>query len=298
MSTIEDINKIIFGLFQFRASEVSQTAKLKKLGHTNDLCPLVKRIIQSILDSFDKYKKVTYDIQGFGDKGTDVVLIEKAGDSNNYICFQIKNEKDFIRENDILKELRSQHSQSIHSYNPCIAYYILLFADIHTKRIENKNLKNKRLNERAKKNIDAIRKIESTFTGYENLFVIEPEYLVTFINLTHFQIDAFTKSKFGDGDVVYKNAIDITRSLTLTESSIIYFIIWKYLSNSCYRFDIEEFSESSDLNSVYEELPNFIREYYEKSEDELFEEFEDLYGGNLDKVSITKLKNEALENGQ
>ena len=232
MINAEDINKVIYELLRFRRSESSKTSHFKKLKHTKDLCPLIEKKITKIIESFNKYKRIVYDIQGFHDKGTDILFRESDDENNSYICFQIKNEDDFLRS-DVLKELKAQHSDSTNNFSPCIAYYILICADINISRdikdSKGNGIKeNIKLNKQANQNIESVRKIEAAFSTYKNTFIIDSSYMETFLNLTLTQIDAVTKSKFGDEDVVFKKAIDITSVLTPSESSIIYFMIWKF----------------------------------------------------------------------
>jgi hypothetical protein len=100
--------KLIHELLKFRPAEPSATELFSKMKHDAELLPKFKSRIQAAFSAFDKYQRITYEIQGLRDEGTDVLLKERNDDGkDSYFCFQIKSEWD-IQQADYLKTLTEQ----------------------------------------------------------------------------------------------------------------------------------------------------------------------------------------------
>ena len=301
MADFEDINKIVFNLLTFRRGSSKATTYFKGKKHNKDLCPLLKEQLEKIHNSFNKFKKITYDIQGVRDNGTDVLIKDTSTEPSRYICFQIKNEDDFKR-GDCLKELKAQYFDSKTRFGNILNYYIFLCADIYTDRstINDKGLKDKSnisLNKQAQLNYDMIRNITAEFSTESSIFVIEPTLSYTFLNMNLMQIDAIVKSIFGNEDIVYQNAIDISSSLVPLESAILYFMIYDFITEQKLDFELQEIESSSILSTICNDIPDYNRYYYDTTIEEIRKEFEDDFESDLDKVSFELLKQEAEDTG-
>src|SRR5208282_1198441 len=166
------------------------------MSHNKVLCPSVQRKCEAILETFEKYHHITYDIQGPKDEGVDVLIRLKEDESNRYILFQIKSESD-LQGNNYLEKLRGQWFRADDMYKTYDDYYILLCCS---------SIKNK----------DKIRSIEGAFAKKERTHIIEPEYALTFLKLSSIHIDAYVKSKLGQEDIVFRLALGLMQDITPT----------------------------------------------------------------------------------
>lgn len=60
--------------------------------HNADLCPAFQEKIDTIVNSFGKYRNITYDVQGINDKGADIVIRLNSDEVIRYICIQIQSQ--------------------------------------------------------------------------------------------------------------------------------------------------------------------------------------------------------------
>src|SRR3990167_8989691 len=121
--------KLVDELLRYRRAAPSETKAFARMKHNEDLCPRFQQKLESILGSFEKYKKIVYDIQGLRDEGTDVLLREVVAESPWFICLQIKSEND-VHGRDILKNLKAQFFDSAQRYgDSLVEYYVLLCCD-------------------------------------------------------------------------------------------------------------------------------------------------------------------------
>ena len=193
-----DLKTLVFEFLQFRRAPTTATKEFKGLKHDSYLCPKVQRKLDQIKEAFNKYHKITYDIQGVRDQGTDVLIRETLGDQgNNFICFQIKSEDDF-RDRNLLKNLKSQWFDTETRYQNLLDYYIVLCCD-------------------AEKNKKKIRIVEAEFSTKTKVSIIDPEYALSFLRLGEVQIAATLKSKLGSDDFVYQRCLEIIAPLSATE---------------------------------------------------------------------------------
>ena len=247
-----EIKTIVYDLFQFRRSKSEATSVFTKMKHNSDLCPKVQRKLESALDSFEKYRRITYDIQGPRDAGADVILRQVLEEEAYFICSQIKSEAD-LKEKDWLKTLKAQWFDAQKTYQTLQDYYIIACCDI---------LKHKQ----------KIRVLESEFAENSKVHVIEPEYALSFIRLSLTQIDAIIKSKFGSEDIIFRNALSISNGLTPTENALLFIIIWfrVYQNSDC--IEPHTIFDSSFIKYVYEHTPDFVGDWFFE------DEFADFYG--------------------
>lgn len=238
--------QLIYELLQFRRAEPSATEALSRLMHNADLCPAFQRQIDAIFSAFRKYQRIVYDIQGPRDMGTDIVLREPMDDETGYVCFQIKSDLD-LKKNEYLKDLKAQHFDARNKYQAALQdYYILLCCSVVKPDKERKQW----VSDEAKKG--QIRAIEGEFAAETKVHVIEPEFVVTFLNLSAIQIDAIIKSKFGDEDIVFKEALNLVSGLSSTEKALVVFMLWLRLYRQQATINPEDILRSSFILDVYD----------------------------------------------
>lgn len=236
------INRIIFQLVRFIRSDISKTAFFKAVKHNADLCPRYEEQIDLILQAFQKYQSIAYDIQGPRDRGTDIVIKLPRGDEVNYICFQIKSEDD-LKDKDYLKNLKAQFFDTKQNYKNILDYYILLSCDA----IGNK---------------DKIRTIAGDFSKEKNVHVIIPEYALTFYRLGLIQIDALIKAKLGSDDEVYRKALGLVNDIIPTEKAILFYLIWAKIFENSNEVSFNYIYNSCFISAIYSEVPDYDKEWF------------------------------------
>lgn len=235
--------RLVDELLRYRRTAPSETKALAKLKHNADLCPTFQQKLESILGSFEKYRKIVYDIQGFHDEGTDILLREVVAENPWFICLQIKSEDD-LHAHDVLKTLKAQFFDSCQRYsNSLVEYYILLCCD-------------------AKKNKDIIRAIAKQFDKQENVTIIEPEYTLSFLNLSERTIDAIIKAKIGNEDIVYQKALGIVARFSPTERAVVFYFVWRLIYGNAQEISFAELKSADFLRQIYESMKPPIRKRY------------------------------------
>ncbi len=259
----ETSRRIVYDLLQFRRVSAIATDAFLTMKHDADLCPKFQARIESVFSAFDKYQRITYDIQGPGDAGTDIVLRERDTEEYEYISFQIKSQDD-LKEKNYLKTLKAQLFDSRNRYQKQLTdYYIVLCCSLLKKDPKTGQL----VFDKAAKG--RIRSISGDFNLEPNVHVIEPEYALAFLRLSNLQIDAVVKNKLGEGDIVLREACDLVRDLTPTETALVAFMIWMKLYKSADWVNINDIKESTFLQSIYSSITDRNREAFFIFEEDL-----------------------------
>ncbi|MDA1526339.1 hypothetical protein PDJ99_24710 [Bacillus cereus] len=246
---MEHIKKIIYDLLFIKRSEEEDTSWFTDQKHNAHLCPGFQGKFESIFESFEKYKKIVYDIQGPRDAGTDVIIRQTINDKNRYICFQIKSEDDLKRK-DYLKDLKAQFFDTMDKFGENVLdFYIVLCCD----KIKNK---------------EKIRLIESEFVKRQNIYVVEPDYALTFLHLSSIQIDAMIRSMYGDEDVVFKEGLAVVQNLTPTQKGLLYYFIYQFIFKENHKIYPTDITNYSFINDFYKKIPDFDDAWFFTEEDQ------------------------------
>lgn len=177
-------------LLRYRQAKPASTARLVKYTHDN-LCQKVEDQIELMLDSFRKYQYISHTVQGPRDQGVDVLLkgIEDEGAPENYLALQVKSHNEIAdKTNDLSKQLKAGHFDATDRYGERLQrYYVLLGgdADKHSKRLNA---------------------ITNEFAKTKNVRVINPRYLLTFIEMPPATIAAVVDRHLSEEDFVRKTA--------------------------------------------------------------------------------------------
>jgi len=191
---------------QYKRSQSDDTVLFKTLKHNDDLCPRFQKKLDMVFGSFNRYRTITYDVQGLRDEGTDIVIRQSENDTSYYLCFQIKSEDD-LKSATYLNSLKGQVSDTMNTYSQnLLDYYVLLCCCTKDRSTKNK-----------------IRMIEGALGKIPNVHVIEPEYTISFLKLGSIQLDAIIRSKLGGEDVIFQEALSTVSDLTPTERSILFY---------------------------------------------------------------------------
>jgi hypothetical protein len=167
-------------------------------------------------------------------------------DQNEFVCFQIKGEWD-LAEKDFLKTLKSQYFDSRKEYEQGFKdYYIVVCYSIVTDDKGRLVVDKKRQ--------ETVKAIIREFAHETRVRVIEPEYAAWFLSLSAIQIDALIKSRFGDEDIVYKEAIDLVSELGVTEKVILVFILWLQLYRNKLSVTTHEITQSPFMQRIHQML--------------------------------------------
>ena len=247
------LERLIFEMMQYYRSDIQSTQDFVKMKHNRHLCPALEKKCEDIIGALEKYHNVAYDIQGFRDMGTDVLIRVTEEEETRYICFQIKSEDDLSKKG-FLKTLKSQLFDCESHFQILSEYYILLCCD-------------------GRKNKEKIRLIKGEFAKKDRVFVIDPEFGLTFLRLKRIHIDALIKGILGHEDIVIKEASSLVSGLTPTERGVVYYFTWAKIFEGKEHISFEELVDSLFLNKLYEAVPDYDRRWF--FIDELFEDDED-----------------------
>jgi hypothetical protein len=249
------IKNIIYDLLQFRRATTEATSIFAGLKHNANLCPKFQRKLESAFDAFDKYHRITYDIQGPQDQGSDVLVRQVFHEQAYFICFQIKSQDD-LRENTWLKSIKAQWFDSEKSYHNLLDYYILLCCDTGDSATKSK-----------------VRVLECEFSRAPLVHVIEPEYVISFLRLSLVQMDAIIKAKLGSEDIVFRNGLSIASDFTPTENAVLLYLIYQRIYQGAESTDEEAVLNSEFIQYVYANTPDFDRDWFFEDEEEVDEDF-------------------------
>jgi hypothetical protein len=234
---------VIAELLHYGESDMHKTAVFRKWKHNADLCPMLEHQLNVIRESFLKHQSVVYDVQGPRDQGSDVLLRFSASENgeagdHRFIIFQVKSYHD-IKTTDYLKELRSQHFQTYSAYGESIEhYYLLLCTDIKAHRNQIRNIKNE-------------------FAKRPEVTVIDPAYVLTFLLLTPLRIGFTVEALLSEEDEVFKQARQVVRSLTPTQTALLLVTVSRALDGFTRELDLEELRSDAFTRRIYDVTPDY-----------------------------------------
>jgi hypothetical protein len=239
---------IIEELLRYRESSKKWTKKFKDMKHNEYLCPSVERQLNRILDCFIKYHSIASDVQGINDRGTDVQLRyyikSETGDSIcKFIAFQIKSYDD-LNSKSYLRDLKAQCFEAKGEFKESLDhYYILICTDV----FKDKN---------------KIREIKKAFSTQNDVTVIDPIYMATFLRLNPIRISSLVSTLIRDDDIVYERALNDLAMLTPTEIAVYAEIVVEMTVSLNCLIDIERIKENDFLKRLYSRIPDYPRDTY------------------------------------
>jgi hypothetical protein len=198
---MSEYSQIVCDLLEARRSEPSATEVFMKLKHDKDLCPGFQKQIERIFSAFKKYHNVSYDIQGLKDEGVDVLLIEWVDGHKEFVGFQIKGEWD-LSQKDFLQKLKAQLHDARSRYGSRLKFYYIVLC----YSIVSFDKKSKRVG-LDKTRQEKVKSIIRDFAKESDVRVVEPEFAARFLSLSSINIDAIIKSRFGNQDIIIKEAL-------------------------------------------------------------------------------------------
>lgn len=235
--------EVIDGLLKYKLGFIRSTKKFKSMKHNKDILPSLEEKFKMILDCFNKFQKVVYDIQGIGDQGSDMLIRFGQKNFDKYIAMQIKSYTD-IEKDDYLDKLRLQYADTCSNFGEkLLHYYILLCTD--DEEHQNK-----------------IRQINNKFSKITDVTVIDSKYMITFIQHSQFRIMAYVEYLAKIDDVVYKNAIKVTDDLTPTEISIILSMVYNFIEYGKRKYSSKYIFDDQFIKELFLKIPDREREYY------------------------------------
>jgi hypothetical protein len=248
--------EIVSDLLQARRAEPSATAIFRDLKHDKDLCPKLRDQIEEIFSALKKYQTIVHDTQGPQDKGTDVLLTEWVEDTKEFNCFQIKAEADFAAK-DYLKTLKAQFHDARNTYGSKLKhYYIVVCYSIVSEEESGEVIIDKGRNEKVKN-------IIREFAREDKVRVIEPGFAAWFLGLSTIQIDVIVRTRFGNDDIVFKEARHLVADLKITEKIVLVFILWLHLYDNKFMVTADEITQSPFIRRMHLLIVEDIDELYE-----------------------------------
>jgi hypothetical protein len=84
--------------------------------------------------------------------------------------------------------------------------------------------------------------------------VVEPEFAARFLSLSSINIDAIIKSRFGNQDIIIKEALALTNDLTMMEKVVLLFLLWVHLFQNQTSASAEEIMQSPIIHDLHQTL--------------------------------------------
>lgn len=239
------LKRIIYELLFYRRTPLAATEWFLNKPHNNFLVPEFDIRISDILDSFEKYRRVSYDTQGLRDHGIDVVLRYFTGKNDDphwkYLGFQLKSYNDLC-EKGWLTKLKAQVYEA-KNHVSMEDFYVILCTD-------------------SREHLDQLRYVQAEFSKDETTHIVRPEYSRTFYSLSPQRIGAFLKVHLSDEDGVYLEAFKSMTELTPHQAAIVIELVVCYFLEGISAWPIEELRQQVFIQSIYNELPNLPIFYY------------------------------------
>lgn len=203
-------------LLRYRQARSANTARLDQYTH-DDLCRKVEDQIEVMLGSFRKYQHISYMVQGPRDQGVDVLLkcMDEEDAPEKYVALQVKSHKEVADKiNDLSKQLKSGYFDAKSHYDAALQrYYVLLAGD-------------------AQKHAKRLTAIANEFAKTTDVRVINPRYLLTFIEMPPSTIAAVVDRHLSEEDYVRKRARNEAAGYTALELHFILACVCWALENS------------------------------------------------------------------
>jgi hypothetical protein len=276
------IKKSIFDFLFYGKKSSKETKIFSMLKHNDDLVPSFNDKLNDIFRHFDRYRKVSYDIQGIRDKGIDVLAKYEFDDGDRTIGVQIKSYHDLENDGWLIK-LKAQVTDVIANYTDLEDFYIAFCTDVakHNDKIRN-----------ATADLAKIKNI--------HLHIIRPEQSLYFMNLQDYEIGSYLKRKLSEDDPVVIDAKESLERLTLAQTAMVIEAAAFFIENGKKEFEHPVVTESLFVREVYENYPNIPSDLYDTDSkkikklfgkhfkiDEILD-FQSLNEGHIDMLTYTE----------
>lgn len=239
------LKRLIFDFLFYRRTSDAETKWFFDKKHNSFLVPEFELKIDDIVNSFERYRRVSYDTQGLRDKGIDVLLKYNVSpdedNSSKYIGFQIKSATDLSEKNWLTKLKAQVFDAKNHVYME--DFYIVLCTDSIKHR-------------------DKIRDINAEISKEAFTHIVRPEYACSFFQLGKERIAAYLKAKISDEDQVFREAFESLVELTPQQAAIVIELVVSYHLENNQAQSIEELFNQVFVRSIYDNLPNLPIGYY------------------------------------
>jgi len=129
------VKKSIYDLLVGRRASLKETKIFKKWKHNKDLVPQFNNKINLILEQFERYHRICYEIQGIKDKGIDVLVKYEIEAEDKFIGIQIKSYDDLNKEH-WLQNLKAQMTDVNANYqanSSLVDFYIAFCTDLNER---------------------------------------------------------------------------------------------------------------------------------------------------------------------
>jgi hypothetical protein len=267
------LKKLIYELLFYRRTTLADTEWFMDKGHNSFLVPQFDLRVGDILDSFEKYRRISYDTQGVRDHGIDVLLRYGAKTekqvATQYIGFQIKSYND-LEERDWLTKLKAQILDA-KNHVSMEDFFIVLCTD-------------------ARLHLEKLRFVQAELSKDGTTHVVRPEFSKTFYQLSPQRIGAFIKTQLSEEDLVYRLAANSLSDLTPHQAAIVIELVVGHFTEGLSTWNIQDLRQREFLVSTYASLPNLPIEYFWDEEDKKSEDIHVRCERDEDKAWISDLE--------
>lgn len=248
----DHIKRSIFKLLFLRRMPLADTSQFRQQKHNDDLVPAFDGKLTEILDYFDRYQKISYDIQGIRDHGCDLLVVYDYDGESRQIGLQIKSYDD-CNEPDCSMKLKAQVTDALNHYGARIQdFYLVFCTDVA-------------------KHKDKIRNATADVINIPNfkINVVSPEYALHFLRLPEYLIGSCLKRELSGNDPVVVDASEELSELSLAQSAMVIEAASRHINDGKRALTGDDITESRFVSEVYEKYPNIPAEYFESDEKSL-----------------------------
>jgi hypothetical protein len=239
------LKRLIYDLMYYRKAPIGATVAFAKSKHNDDLVPAFDRQLDQVIELFDRYHRVVYDTQGLRDHGIDVIARYKDGNDEEgpmrYIGLQIKSNDDF--EQDYwLKGLKAQiYEAKVHANME--DFYVIPCTDAIAHREKLRNLR-----------------AEVAFD--EQTHLVDPEFALSFLRLSAYEMGAYLKLKLAAGDVVVREATDLFVGYTISEAAIVVELAIRHFLLGDKEHSVSQLRDSLFLQAALRRYPDVDIDFF------------------------------------
>jgi len=173
-----------------------------------------------------------------------------------FVCFQVKAEDD-LAEKDYLKTLKAQFFDTQNTYGSRLQhYYIVVCYSIVAEDEKGEFRIDKGRGEKVKN-------IIRDFAGEDKVRVIEPGFAAWFLGLSRVQIDVIVRTRFGNDDIVFKEARNLVADLEITEKILLVFILWLNLYHNKQTVTADDITQSEFIRRMHLLIVEDVEDLYQ-----------------------------------
>ena len=239
--------RVIYDLLYAGGTAFRETSYFKDLKHNADLVPLFNNKFNDIIGHFERYRKVSYDIQGIRDAGIDVLVKYEYENDFRLIGIQVKSYGE-LNSKDWLSKLKAQivDVQGHYEATRLQDFYLVFCTDLSEHK-------------------DKIRNATADLAKLNNfvIHIVDPHQALYFLRISDCAVSAYIKRKLSLDDPIVIDAQESLEGLSLAQSAMIIRAVALFIEQAKVEFELRDLIGNAFVDRVYKEYPNIPGKYYD-----------------------------------